>query len=141
MKALNVFKSFIESVQRIQIITIFASWLGNPQPRATHKKADWENESNVRRRGRNARRQQQSDIVVMWPPLYIRCMFKAINTDDNNVSLNNKIGMKDVIISYHHTLGDCVLPCYAWEVSSILRNLFVMAMDGHKFSNVTISRV
>lgn len=49
--------------------------------------------------------------------------------------------MKDVIISYHHNLGDCVLPCYQWEVSAILRNLLVLAMGGHSFSNVTISRV
>ena len=49
--------------------------------------------------------------------------------------------MKDVIISYRHTLGDVVLPCYRWEVGAILKNLLCMAMNGHKFSNVTISRV
>ena len=49
--------------------------------------------------------------------------------------------MKDVIISYRHTLGDVVLPCYGWEVGAILKNLLCMAMSGHKFSNVTISRV
>jgi len=49
--------------------------------------------------------------------------------------------MKSFIISYHHSLGDCVLPCYEWEVGAILRNLLVLAMDGHNFSSVTISKV
>jgi len=49
--------------------------------------------------------------------------------------------MKNFIISYHHALGDCVLPCYEWEVSAILRNLLALAMGGHNFSNVTIQKV
>ena len=43
-------------------------------------------------------------------------------------------------ISYTHTLGECSLMCNACEVASILRNIALLAMDGHKFSNVTISR-
>lgn len=49
--------------------------------------------------------------------------------------------MKDFIVSYHHSLGDACLPCYGWEVGAILRNLLCMALNGHSFSNVTITRV
>lgn len=44
-------------------------------------------------------------------------------------------------VSYHHVLGDAVIRCYASEVASILRNMTHMALQGHKFSNVTITRV
>lgn len=43
-------------------------------------------------------------------------------------------------ISYTHTLGECSLMCNQNEVAGILRNMAYLAMDGHKFSNVTISR-
>lgn len=44
-------------------------------------------------------------------------------------------------ISYHHALGDASIRCYAWEVAGILRNMVHMALQGHEFSNVTISRI
>lgn len=44
-------------------------------------------------------------------------------------------------VSYHHSLGDAVINCYSWEVAGILRNMVHMAVQGHKFSNVTITRV
>ena len=43
-------------------------------------------------------------------------------------------------ISYTHTLGECSLMCNPCEVASILRNIALLAMDGHKFSNVTIHK-
>jgi len=44
-------------------------------------------------------------------------------------------------ISYTHTLGCASLRCYKWEVASVLRNLAHMALQGHKFSNVTIKSI
>lgn len=44
-------------------------------------------------------------------------------------------------VSYHHTLGDASIKCYAWEIAGILRNMVHMALQGHSFSNVTITRV
>lgn len=67
-------------------------------------------------------------------------MFKAINTDDNQLFTLNIIGMS-YYVSYHHSLGDTSIRCYAWEVAGILRNMVHMAIQGHKFSNVTIVRV
>ena len=43
-------------------------------------------------------------------------------------------------VSYHHVLGDAAIRCYGWEVTGILRNMIHMALQGHKFSNVTITR-
>ena len=43
-------------------------------------------------------------------------------------------------ISYTHTLGECSLMCQPCEVASILRNIALLAMDGHHFANVTISK-
>lgn len=43
-------------------------------------------------------------------------------------------------VSYHHTLGDASIKCYAWEVAGILRNLTHMALQGHSYSNVTITK-
>ncbi len=44
-------------------------------------------------------------------------------------------------ISYHHTLGDASIKCYAWEIAGILRNMVNLALQGHVFSNVTISKI
>ena len=73
--------------------------------------------------------------------LYMGECSKPLTQMTTSINSLNIIGMKDLIISYTHSLGDVVLPCYRWEVGAILRNLLCMAMDGHKFSNVTIFRV
>ena len=44
-------------------------------------------------------------------------------------------------VSYRHSLGDASIKCYAWEVAGILRNMAHMAMQGHVFSNVTITKI
>ena len=44
-------------------------------------------------------------------------------------------------ISYTHTLGDASLRVYDWEVASVLRNLTYFALQGCKFSNVTITKI
>jgi hypothetical protein len=44
-------------------------------------------------------------------------------------------------ISYHHSLGDASLRCYAWEIVGILRNMVELALQGHEFSNVTITKI
>ena len=44
-------------------------------------------------------------------------------------------------ISYHHVLGDAALRCYGYEVAGILRNMVHMALQGHEFSNVTITKL
>ena len=49
--------------------------------------------------------------------------------------------MKDYVISYSHSLGNAILPCYGYEVAGILLNMAHMAIQGHKFSNVTIYKV
>ena len=49
--------------------------------------------------------------------------------------------MKDYVISYTHKLGECSMMVYSWEVASILRNMALLAIDGHQFSNVTMKRV
>lgn len=49
--------------------------------------------------------------------------------------------MTNYCISYHHSLGDASIRCYAWEVAGILRNMVHMAIQGHKFSNVTITKI
>ena len=43
-------------------------------------------------------------------------------------------------ITYHHTLGDAEVRCYGWELAGILRNMLSLALQGHKFSNVTITK-
>lgn len=50
------------------------------------------------------------------------------------------LGIMKYQISYTHTLGECSLLCNPCEVASILRNIALLAMDGHHFANVTISR-
>jgi hypothetical protein len=47
----------------------------------------------------------------------------------------------DYVISYHHVLGDAALRCAKWEVAGILRNMVHMALQGHEFSNVTITKL
>lgn len=47
----------------------------------------------------------------------------------------------DYYISYHHVLGEAVLRCNSWEVAGILRNMVHMALQGHQFSNVTITKI
>lgn len=49
--------------------------------------------------------------------------------------------MKEYVISYTHVLGDAALRCYSWEVAGILRNLVHLALNGHEFSNVTITKI
>lgn len=49
--------------------------------------------------------------------------------------------MKDYLLSYTHTLGACFMMVYSWEVASVLRNMALMAIEGHQFSNVTMKRV
>ena len=49
--------------------------------------------------------------------------------------------MKNYVISYHHSLGDCSIRVYGWEVASVLRNMIHLAIQGHEFSNVTINKV
>ena len=44
-------------------------------------------------------------------------------------------------ISYHHSLGDAALRCYGWEIAGILRNMMHLAIQGHKFENVTITKL
>lgn len=44
-------------------------------------------------------------------------------------------------VSYRHTLGDASIKCYAWEIAGILRNMTILAIQGHKFSNVTITKI
>lgn len=44
-------------------------------------------------------------------------------------------------VSYRHTLGDASIKCYAWEIAGILRNMAILAIQGHKFSNVTITKI
>ena len=44
-------------------------------------------------------------------------------------------------VSYRHGLGDAVLRVYEWEIPSVLKNLFSLALQGHEFSNVTITRI
>ena len=44
-------------------------------------------------------------------------------------------------ISYRHSLGEATIRCYGCEVASILRNMVHLALQGHEFSNVTITRV
>ena len=42
-------------------------------------------------------------------------------------------------ISYTHALGDVAIRCYGYEVASVLRNMVILALQGHSFSNVTIT--
>ena len=49
--------------------------------------------------------------------------------------------MKNYFISYRTKLGDAALKCYQWEVAGILRNMVHMALQGHQFSNVTITKL
>ena len=44
-------------------------------------------------------------------------------------------------VSYRTTLGDASIKCYAWEIAGILRNMVHMALQGHRFSNVTITKI
>ncbi len=44
-------------------------------------------------------------------------------------------------ISYHHSLGDASLRCYAWEIVGIMRSMVELALQGHEFSNVTITKI
>ena len=62
-------------------------------------------------------------------------------TTEDYVSLLNKIGMKNYCISYHHSLGDCSIRVYGWEIPSILSNMALMAIQGHSFSNVSIYKL
>ena len=45
------------------------------------------------------------------------------------------------LVSYHHIMGDATIFCSGSEVAGIMRNLVHMALQGHKFSNVTIQKV
>lgn len=47
---------------------------------------------------------------------------------------------KIYVISYTHSLGAACIPCHACEVAGILRNMCHLAMQGHSFSNVSITR-
>lgn len=44
-------------------------------------------------------------------------------------------------VSYRTLLGDASIKCYSWEIAGILRNMMHMAMQGHVFSNVTITKI
>ena len=44
------------------------------------------------------------------------------------------------IISYTHTLGECSMMCNLNEISGVLTNITLLAMQGHHFSNVTITK-
>jgi hypothetical protein len=44
------------------------------------------------------------------------------------------------LISYTHPLGEASVIASQNDVASILRNMALMAINGHKFSNVTINR-
>ena len=44
-------------------------------------------------------------------------------------------------VSYRHKLGESSIRCYAWEVGIILRNMVELALQGHEFSNVTITKI
>lgn len=44
-------------------------------------------------------------------------------------------------ISYHHTLGDSSMKCQQREVAGILRSIMLLALSGHRFSNLTITKV
>ena len=44
-------------------------------------------------------------------------------------------------VSYRTRLGDASIRCYGWEVAGILRNMAHMALQGQKFSNVTITKI
>ena len=66
-----------------------------------------------------------------------------MNADDNRqfTLFTLKLFGMSYFISYHHTLGDASLKCHAWEVAGILRNMVHMALQGHTFSNVTITKI
>lgn len=49
--------------------------------------------------------------------------------------------MKDYVISYTHSNGFAQLRCYSWEIAAVLSNMALMAFQGFKFGNVTISKV
>jgi len=49
--------------------------------------------------------------------------------------------MKNYVVSYRHSLGDCSIRVYGWEIASILSNMALMAIQGHSFSNVTINKL
>ena len=51
----------------------------------------------------------------------------------------NFIGMK-YIISYTHTLGECSLMCNQNEVAGVLQNITLLALSGHHFANLTITK-
>jgi hypothetical protein len=47
----------------------------------------------------------------------------------------------DYEIGYTIPCGKFTMLAYAYEVAGILRNMVHMALQGHQFSNVTITRV
>ena len=44
-------------------------------------------------------------------------------------------------VSYRTRVGDASIRCYGWEIAGILRNMAHMALQGQKFSNVTITKI
>jgi len=44
-------------------------------------------------------------------------------------------------VSYRTRVGDASIRCYGWEIAGILRNMVHMALQGQKFSNVTITKI
>ena len=44
-------------------------------------------------------------------------------------------------VSYTSPLGYSGIRCYGWELAGILRNMVYMALRGHEFSNVTITKI
>lgn len=61
--------------------------------------------------------------------------------DDNIILFTKYNCIMSYYISYHHSLGDASLRCYAWEIVGILRNMVELALQGHEFSNVTITKI
>ena len=44
-------------------------------------------------------------------------------------------------VSYTHSLGFASIACYGWEIAGILLTMSSLALQGHEFSNVTITKV
>jgi hypothetical protein len=70
-----------------------------------------------------------------------KCIFNRIGTEEQYYLFTKTLLLMSYSISYHHALGDASIRCYAWEVAGILRNMVHMALQGHEFSNVTITKI
>ena len=70
--------------------------------------------------------------------------FQAVlrNAEDNIIYICIKHELlMSYYVSYTSPLGYSGIRCYGWELAGILRNMVYMALRGHEFSNVTITKI